>query len=199
MLLLWIGVFLVSLAVMIKGADWFLDAAEKIGLAIGLSPFVVGVVIVGLGTSFPELISSLVAVFQNVTEIVPANAIGSNIANILLVVGLSAIVGRRLTVSKSLIDLDIPLLAVTTVLFLGVIWDGEIVLAEAIILIVAYGIYIAYSMIHKDDTELEPSAMPDILPGRPERRKHQTGHIGFHPVPREIQRGKGAIVNTAAA
>lgn len=120
MALFWIIIFIVSLAILVKGADLLLGSAEKIGLAVGLSPFVVGVVIVGLGTSFPEIISSFIAVLKNVTEIVPANAIGSNIANILLVVGLSAVVGGRLAVTKNLIDLDLPLLAISTVLFLGV-------------------------------------------------------------------------------
>ena len=114
MLIFWIIVFIISLAVLVKGADWLLGSAEKIGLAAGLSPVIVGVVIVGLGTSFPELISSLVAVFKGVTEIVAANAIGSNIANILLVVGISSVVGGRLAVTKNLIDLDLPLLAIST-------------------------------------------------------------------------------------
>lgn len=55
MLILWIGVFAVSLAAMVKGADWLISSAEKIGLALGLSPFIVGVTIVGVGTSCPEL------------------------------------------------------------------------------------------------------------------------------------------------
>ena len=96
MLIFWIIVFIISLAVLAKGADWLLGSSEKIGIAIGLSPFIVGVVLVGLGTSFPEIITSFVAVFKGVTEIVPADAIGSNIANILLVVGISAVVGGRL-------------------------------------------------------------------------------------------------------
>lgn len=173
MLIFWIVMFLAALVVMVKGADWFLEAAEIIGLKIGLSPFVVGVVIVGVGTSFPELISSFVALIQGATEIVVANAVGSNIANILLIVGLSAIVGRRLVVTKSLIDLDLPLLAVTTVLFLGTAWDGSITTIESLFLIVAYAVYLAYTFIHEDDTAHEVEK-EDILPGRADRRKHVT-------------------------
>ncbi|MBL7141500.1 calcium/sodium antiporter [Patescibacteria group bacterium] len=170
MLIFWIVVFIISLAVLVKGADWLLGSAEKIGLAVGLSPFIVGVVIVGLGTSFPEIISSLVAVFKDVTEIVPANAIGSNIANILLVVGLSAVVGGRLAVTKNLIDLDLPLLAVSTVLFLGIAWDRQIVLGESILLLVLFGIYLLYTILYKDGEE-----EVEVLPARPDRRKHVTG------------------------
>ncbi|MBP9747878.1 sodium:calcium antiporter, partial [Patescibacteria group bacterium] len=61
MLLLWILVFCVSLAVLVKGADWLIASAERIGLALGLSPFIIGITIVGVGTSFPELVSSLAA------------------------------------------------------------------------------------------------------------------------------------------
>ena len=170
MIWIWILVFIVALAVMVNGADWFLESAEVIGLGFGLSPFIVGVVIVGLGTSFPELISSFAAIIQGAPEIVPANAIGSNIANILLVVGLAAIVGKRLTVTKSLIDLDLPLLAITTALFLGIVWDGSIVLIEAIFLVVAYGIYVAYTFIYEDDTAHDIEAQ-DILPARTQRRQ----------------------------
>ncbi|MFC1789660.1 calcium/sodium antiporter, partial [Patescibacteria group bacterium] len=170
MLIIWILVFVASLIVMIKGADWLLESAERIGLAIGLSPFIIGVTIVGMGTSFPELISSMAAVLKGVTEIVPASAIGSNIANILLVVGLSAVIGRRLIISKSLIDLDLPLLAISTVLFLGIVWDKQITLIESIFLIIAYGIYLSYTILHKDNRETAEIA--EVLPSRQERRKH---------------------------
>lgn len=170
MLIFWIIVFIVSLAVLVKGADWLLGSAEKIGLVMGLSPFIVGVVIVGLGTSFPELISSLVAVFKNVTEIVPANAIGSNITNILLIVGLSAIVSGRLAVTKNLIDLDLPLLAISTALFVGIAWDRQIVLGESILLLVLFGIYLLYAILYKDGKE-----EVEVLPTRSDRRKHITG------------------------
>ncbi|MDA2922892.1 hypothetical protein MYX07_06545 [Patescibacteria group bacterium AH-259-L07] len=148
MLLLWITIFVVSVAVLVKGADWLLGSAEKIGLSIGLSPFIVGVVIVGLGTSFPEIISSFAAMLKDVTEIVPANAIGSNIANILLIVGLSAVIGGRLTVSKNLIDLDLPLLAVSTALFLGIAWDRQIVIGESILLLFLFVIYLIYTILY---------------------------------------------------
>lgn len=142
----WILVFVIALVVMVKGADWFLDAAEKIGLRLGLSSFVVGVLIVGLGTSLPELISSLAAVLKDVPEVVVANAVGSNIANILLVIGLSAFVTKRLTVSKNLIDSELPMLTVSTVIFLMVVYDGFVSMGESFFLIVAYLVYLFYTI-----------------------------------------------------
>lgn len=170
MTLLWIAVFIASLFLMVKGADWFLESAEKIGFAIGLSPFIIGVVIVGLGTSFPELISSLAAVFTGEVEIVAANAMGSNIANILLVVGISAIVGKKLVMTKSLIDLDIPLLVTATLLFAFSAYDGVIVFLESLLLVCAFTVYLLYSIFHKDDL-MEVDELVEVLPSRHDRRK----------------------------
>lgn len=140
----WIVIFVASLIVMVKGADWLLESAEKIGVSLGFSPFIVGVLLVGVGTSFPELISSIVAVIQGVTEIVPANAIGSNIANILLVIGLASIVSGKLVVSKNLIDLDLPLVALSTVVLFIVVGDGVISRPESIFLVFGYLVYFMY-------------------------------------------------------
>lgn len=153
---IWIVIFIVSLALLVKSSDWLLESAERIGLALGLSSFVVGVIIVGVGTSFPELISSLFATFRGIYDVPTANAIGSNIANILLVIGIAAVIAKRLQVTKDLIDLDIPLLAISTVLFLGVAWDGQITFAEALILLITYSIYMAYTILHKEGEEVGP-------------------------------------------
>src|SRR3990172_12976926 len=174
MLLFWTLIFAVSLAVLVKGSNWLVTSAEKIGLAVGLSPFIVGVTIVGVGTSFPELISSFVAVFKDVPDVVAANAIGSNIANILLIVGISAVIGKRLIVTKSLIDLDLPLLAISTVLLLGIVWDKQITFGESLLMLVTYGIYLLYTVLHKD-TE-DSNEVAEFLPSRQERRKHIAAH-----------------------
>lgn len=174
MLIIWIIVFIVSLVVLVKGSDWLIASAEKIGLAIGFSPFIVGVTIVGVGTSFPELISSLAAAFKGVPDVVAANAIGSNIANILLIVGISAVIGRRLVVTKSLIDLDLPLLAIGTVLLLGIVWDKQITLGESFLMLVTYGVYLFYTILHKDKEDTDE--IVEVLPSRQERRKHIAVH-----------------------
>lgn len=162
MLAIWIFVFIASLAVLIKSADWLLHGAEKIGLRAGLSPFIVGVTIVAFGTSFPELVSSLVAVFQNVPEVVAANAVGSNIANIFLVVGFAAVFGKKLVVSKSLIDLDLPLISLATAIFVMVAYDGSVTLPESIFLLITYGVYLVFSIIYKEDDEKLKEDRPKV-------------------------------------
>ncbi|MBI2483749.1 calcium/sodium antiporter [Candidatus Uhrbacteria bacterium] len=158
-ILFWAVIFFLTTALLVRSADWLLASAEKIGLAAGLSPFIVGATIVGIGTSFPELVSSIAAVLSGATEIVAANAIGSNIANILLVVGLVSLLGGRIVVTKSLIDLDLPLLAVSTVLFLAAAWDRIITFPEAIFLLIAYAIYLLYTILHTEEEAVAESGI----------------------------------------
>ncbi len=166
-------VFILSLFFLVVGADVFLKSAEKIGLALGLSPFVVGVTIVAFGTSFPELFTAMSAAFRGVTEIIPANAIGSNITNILLIVGISAVFGKKLVVTKSLINIDLPLLSIGTVILIGVIFpwgeDREVLITrpESVILLLTYVAYLLYTFFHKEEDDYS-----EKIPTREERRKH---------------------------
>lgn len=182
MLILWILVFILSLALMIKSADWLVESAEKIGLALKVAPFIIGITIISIGTSFPELASSIAAVFKGNDEIVAANVIGSNITNILLIVGLSALAARSLIIRRSLIDLDAPLLAVATALFIFIAWDGKIVFGEAVLLLLAFLVYLFYTIFQRKEEIITPElteVMPDgqkikVLPSRIERRRVKT-------------------------
>jgi len=178
MTIFWSLIFILSLAVLVKSADWFVESAEKIGISLKISPFIIGVTIVAIGTSFPELASSLAAVFKESSEIVAANVIGSNIANILLIVGFSAVVARRLQVRRSLIDIDLPLLASTTVLFGFILWDGRVVWQEGTLLLLAFLVYLFYTVRQRSEQPAKPlpeEAVPEkiveVLPSRVERRK----------------------------
>jgi len=171
MLILWILIFILSLAILVKSADWFVESAEKIGLAFKISPFIIGMTIVAIGTSFPELASSIAATLKGATEIVAANTVGSNVANILLIVGLSAVAARALIVRRSLIDLDAPLLGAATFLFIFVMWDKEIVFGEGILLILGFLIYLLYAIFHRREKEEETPEAVEVLPSRVERRE----------------------------
>lgn len=152
-----------------------MSSAEKIGLAAGLSPFIIGVTIVGVGTSFPEVVSAFAAMLRGVTEIIPANAVGANITNILLNVGLAAVIARRLIVTKNLINLDLPMLSISVVLLLGIVRDGQVTFFESILLLITYGIYLFYMVTHKEEEEYEEAA--EMMPSRQTRRKHITAIV----------------------
>jgi len=160
MLFVWILVFIFSLALLVKSADWLIESGEKIGLALKIPPFIIGVTIIAIGTSLPELASSLAAVIKGQTELVAANVIGSNIANILLIIGISSLFAKTLIVKRDLIDLDSPLLIAVTGIFLFVVWDKKIVLAEGILLIAAFTVYLLYTIFQKRDKIKKPK--PDI-------------------------------------
>ena len=169
--MVWILIFILSLALLVKSADWLIESSEKIGLAFKIPPFIIGVTIVAIGTSLPELASSIMATLKGATEIVTANAIGSNIANILLILGLAAIAARTLVVKRSLIDLDSPLLGITTFLFIFIMWDKKVVFGEGIIFILGFLVYLLYTIFHKEEESLDGF---EVLPSRLENKRKST-------------------------
>jgi cation:H+ antiporter len=130
-----------AIAVLVKGADYFVDGAKEIGLALGMSPFVVGVVIVGFGTSLPELASSIAGVLAGSPEIVIANVVGSNITNILLIIGLTATLGGTIVIKRDLLQTELPIFLIATIHFVAAIYDGVLDRVEAALLV---GTFLAY-------------------------------------------------------
>lgn len=137
----WIGILVVSLYVLVRGADLFVEGAKQIGAALGMSSFAIGVLIVGLGTSLPELASSLAAVAAGTTEIVIANAVGSNITNILLIVGVLAAIGGPVMINRNLLKTELPIFFIATVHFVASVHDGIVDRIEALLL---FGTFCAY-------------------------------------------------------
>ena len=145
---LWILIFVISLAVLIKSSDIFVGAAEKIGLSFGLSAFLTGVLIVGVGTSLPELVSSIIATTKGATEIVIGNVLGSNITNIFLVLGIAGLIGKNFTIKHDLMRVDIPFLLSATLLMSLMILDGSFSMIEGILCLIAFSIYIIFTIMN---------------------------------------------------
>ena len=148
-------IFVASLAVLVKASDFFTAAAEKIGIFFGLDPFIVGVTIVAIGTSLPELVSSILAVLQGASEVVVGNVVGSNIANIFLIIGVAGVIstaspgkerGRELIIEYDLVSVDLPLFVGSAFLLSLAIWDQEFSLVESGIFILGYFIYLFYTL-----------------------------------------------------
>jgi cation:H+ antiporter len=143
----------IALGVVVKSADWFLGTAEKVGVHFKLSPFILGVVLVGFGTSLPELATSMAAVLDGVNTVTIPNVAGSNIANILLILGISTITLGTMKFKKNLIDLDIPLLLGITGLFAILLVDGSLSRSDGAILLFGFAGYMIYSLGYKEDEE----------------------------------------------
>lgn len=129
-------IFVVALATLLKASDWFVESAEKIGLSFGISPFIIGVTIVAFGTSLPELASSIAGVLggPETAGIVIGNVVGSNIANIALVLGLVAVVAKKVPVDFK--NMDLPLLIGSTIIMWFLISDKDLAIWEAVIFLV---------------------------------------------------------------
>lgn len=137
--------FVLSLAVLLAAARVFTGAAERVGLGLGLSPFVVGVLIVAVGTSLPELVAGVFAVRGGVSEIVSGSVLGSNNSNLLLVMGVVAVSApRAFTLGEAYILIDQHFLLGAVVLLGLMMMDGTVDRVEAVFLLVAYATYVVY-------------------------------------------------------
>ncbi len=153
-LLLYLGLFVGALIVLLKSSDFFVDAAERIGLAFGISPFIIGVTIVACGTSLPELATGIVSTLSDNSEIVGATVIGSNITNILLVLGVTIVYAGRIEISRNLMNLDMPILLISAVFLMFTLRDGQFSIFEGILFCIALVVFIL-STFSKDDSEDE--------------------------------------------
>lgn len=142
-------VFIGALAVLIAAARFFTTSAESLGKWLSLPSFVIGIFIVGIGTSLPELISGILAVKQGVSEIVPGNIIGANISNLLLVTGFSVALGRKpISLGSTYIYIDLHFLIGSFFMFYMIAYDGVIRNSEAIMgifIFIVYSIYLIKS------------------------------------------------------
>ena len=157
--LIYFGMFIASLAVLLKASDWFIDSAEEIGLSLGISPFIIGVTIIAFGTSLPELATSIASVFAGDSQIVVGNVIGSNITNIALVLGLVAIYVKLIKLETDLWAIDMPFLISTAFFLWFILRDRQVSTLEAILCLVGLVIFLAYSLGSDDgDGEEHPKA-----------------------------------------
>lgn len=155
-MILYIVMFVVSLAVLLFASDKFVEAAERIGLGMGIPSFVIGVTIVAFGTSLPELATSVASVYSGSSEIVLGNVIGSNITNILLILGFTAVIGKGITIDFDIMRTDMPFLLASAGIFYFMIHDFNFTIVEAIISIVALVIFLANSFNTDDHDDAEP-------------------------------------------
>ena len=133
----------VGFAMLVKGADWFVDGASAIARRFGIPQLVVGLTIVAMGTSAPEAAVSLAAALKGNADITIGNIVGSNILNILIILGVSSLL-TNLEVAKSTVRAEIPfMLAITAVLMLQGN-DGVVGAGNGLVLLALFGLYLAY-------------------------------------------------------
>jgi cation:H+ antiporter len=164
-------IFVVALVVLLLSARFFTAAAERIGLALGLSSFVVGVLIVGIGTSLPELVASLISVSRGASEIVSGNVMGATISNLLLILGMTAVSSKlaHTHLGEDYIAIDLNFLLAAVFMVVMVFLNTQTSPIEGIFLLLAYVIYVVYLLgsSHSDDstTRQSKTIIFDVLIG----------------------------------
>lgn len=131
------------------GGDWVVDAASTLALKFGMTETLVGLTIVAVGTSLPELVTSIVAARKNEVEMALGNAIGSNVFNILMVIGVAGLISPinlSATLMNNILDI-VVLLACTIVVWLMVFKKKQLVRPMGIFMVLVYVAYMAYIII----------------------------------------------------
>ena len=134
---------LLGFVVLIMGGELLVRGASQLALAMKISPLVVGLTVVAFGTSAPELAVSLQASFANQADIAVGNVVGSNIVNVLFILGLSAAVAPLL-VTRQLIRVDTPLMVLASILVWILGFDGRISRVEGLILFSILVVYVTW-------------------------------------------------------
>ena len=139
-------VSLVGIVGIVVGGDMVVDAATSIATSFGMSANLVGLTIVAVGTSLPEFVTSIVAIKKGETEIAIGNVIGSNLFNILLVLGLAAVINPISMSMLAFIDI-IFMVLITVLLYVFMKKKSSLIKSQGIILVVLYIAYMAYTII----------------------------------------------------
>lgn len=161
-----IALLIVGFVMLTKGADWFVDGSSALAFRLGIPQLVIGLTIVAMGTSAPEAAVSITSALKGNEGITVGNVVGSNIMNILLILGIASVI-VPLAVQKSTRMIEIPYMVAITVLFGVLGYTGEMVTrVEGGILWIAFLIYLGYLlwMAKKGKEDNEPDEKQKSLP-----------------------------------
>jgi cation:H+ antiporter len=147
--------FVAGLVLLVFGADWLVKGASRIAAASGISSLVIGLTIVAYGTSAPELAVSVKAAWAHQADLAVGNVVGSNIFNVLLILGLSALI-TPLIVNAQLIRIDVPIMIVVSLAAYLMAWDGAIGRPEGALLFAGA---VAYTVMQIRQSRKESAAV----------------------------------------
>jgi len=136
----------IGFALLVKGADYFVDGAASVAAKFKIPQLIIGLTVVAMGTSAPEAAVSISAAFAGNAEITIGNIVGSNILNILIILGISSLIAV-LKVAKSTIWIEIPIMTAATVLLLFLGFDGIISLPDALLIFVCFIGFLFYTIV----------------------------------------------------
>lgn len=147
----------VGLVLLVAGAEFLVKGASKLAATFGVSPLIIGLTVVAFGTSAPELAVSLTASFRGEANIALGNVVGSNICNVLLILGVSALIAP-LKVAQQLVRLDVPIMIGVSLLTLLFALDGQIGRSDGVIMFLgglAYTVFLLYQSRQEKDQDVQ--------------------------------------------
>lgn len=151
----------IGFVLLIKGADIFVDGSSGIAAKFGIPQLVIGLTIVAMGTSAPEAAVSISAALKGSADITIGNIVGSNILNILIILGISSVI-VPLAVARSTIRYEIPFMILITVLLALLGLDGSINIIDGIIFLAAFAAYLTYLFLMAKKEKQEEETPEDI-------------------------------------
>ncbi|MFV0306635.1 MAG: calcium/sodium antiporter [Desertimonas sp.] len=138
--------FVVGIAALVAGAEALVRGAARLAARTGMSSVVIGLTVVAFGTSAPELAVSLGAAWRDEADLAVGNVVGSNIANVLLVLGVSAAVGGALVVAQRIVRVDVPIMLGVSVLVFVFALDGSLQRWEGALFVVLLVVYLVWTV-----------------------------------------------------
>lgn len=139
----WVLILAAGMALLIKAADLFVNGASELATKLRIPPLIVGLTVVAMGTSIPEAAVSISAAIKDNADITIGNVVGSNILNILIILGISSIIAS-LSVEMRTIKYELPFLTAASILLLLQGFDGSIGLLDGLIQLAFFAMYIVY-------------------------------------------------------
>jgi cation:H+ antiporter len=163
------GLVVVGLAVLVAGSQLLVGSATDIAEHLGVSDLVIGLTVVAIGTSLPELATSLLAAFRGQRDIAVGNVVGSNLFNLLCVLGLAGVVlPDPIPVADSSIQVDLPVMVAATIVLVPIIWKGfEIRRWEGAVLVAFYALYVTFLVLDAGDSGAVDVVRPLALVAAP--------------------------------
>ncbi len=155
MIVLQLLLLALGFTMLVKGADWFVDGASGLARKFGIPQLVIGLTIVAMGTSVPEAAVSITAALKGSADIAVGNVVGSNILNILIILGLASVI-IPIAIQKSTLRVEIPFMIAITIIFVFLGRSGACISrAEGVFLWVLFLVYLGYLFVLAKNTKEE--------------------------------------------
>ena len=175
-MLLSLILFFAGLLLLYFGAEYLIEGSSRLALSFGVRPLIIGMTVVAFATSMPELLVTVLAAMRGSTDLAVGNVLGSNVANIGLILGSSAIVAP-LVVDRSILSRELPIMLMASLMFWLLSLNGIVGRAEGILLLLGLAAFLYYCLRSGKQTQLEPEQLADEVQSEKQHRRKDIVYI----------------------